>query len=102
MNDVIKQHLIKVAEANKWGTGDKELFEILLESKPIHKEIVGSHRWYDDQFKVVEVDGLLIGFYDFYMTGDNNADDMGLEHDYDSVCLVEKTQKIIDVYTPVS
>lgn len=98
MNEKIKAHLIAYCESKGWETSDEGLMEVLKESKPLFKEIVGEHRWYEDEFRVVEINGMLIGFMDFHMTGDNNASDMGLEHDIRKVCEVEKNQKTIDYY----
>jgi hypothetical protein len=101
MNQKIREHLTNYCIKNGWETTDKDLLEVLTESREVFSEITGSHRWYDDKFVVVEVDGMLIGYDDFYTTGDNDASDMGLEYDIDSVCEVEKKQKMVDYYEPI-
>lgn len=102
MNEKIKAHLVAYAETKRWATDDKTLFEILTESKTVFKETISSHRWYDVLFKVSVINGMEIGFNDYYMTGDNNASDMGLDPDYASVCEVVKKQKVTDYYEPIN
>jgi len=101
MNEKVKAHLIAYCESKGWGTDDDTLMEVLSEAKELYRKTTGSHRWYDDLFKVVEVNGMAIGFDDFYMTGDNSRSDMDLNYDLSSVCEVEKKQKTIDYYEPV-
>lgn len=102
MNEKIKAHLTAYAKSKGWGTDDDTLMEILSEASDVFSEIVGSHRWYEDKFRVVNVDGMLIGFNDFHMTGDSSRSDMGLEFDLTSVCEVEKKQKTVDYYEEIS
>lgn len=98
MNEKVKKHLAAYAEKQGWGTSDKELFEILMESKVIYSEIVGEHRWYEDEFRVVEVDGMLIGYEGFHTTGDASWRDMDLEHDIKTIREVSKKEKTVVVY----
>lgn len=102
MNEKIKKHLIAYCQSKGWGTTDKDVEEVLLEAKEIYRETIGSHRWYDDLFKVVEVAGMLIGFDWYYATGDNSFKDMDLTLDTSSVCEVEKKQRTVDYYERVS
>lgn len=101
MNKKIKNHLIAYCESKGWGTTDKDLAEVLIESKTVYQEKISSHRWFDIYFKVVNINGMDIGFNDYYMTGDANARDMDLDFKEDSVCEVEKKQKTIDYYTRI-
>lgn len=101
MNDKIRQHLAEYAISKNWQTDDDTLFEIVKEAKAVYSENIGSHRWYDDMFKVVDVNGMKIGYNDFYMTGDNSPSDMGLEYDIDSVCEVKPVEKTVIVYEKV-
>jgi len=75
-----------------------DIMDMITESSEIYTENTGSHRWYDDLFVVVDINGLLIGFDGFYMTGDSGMFDMGLEYDLSSVCEVEKKEKVIEYY----
>jgi hypothetical protein len=100
MNEVIKQHVLAYSAKKGYGTTDKDLFEIIREcGKEVYSEVKGSHRWYDKEFKVVDLDGMLIGYDDFHTTGDSNWHDLGLEHDINSIVEVEKRTKTVDFYT---
>lgn len=102
MNAKIKDHLTAYANANGYDTTDDGLMNILLDTYDyVFEEITGSHRWYEDKFVVVEIDGMLIGFDTFHTTGDNNWRDMDLEHDINSVCEVVKKEVTTTVYEPV-
>ena len=92
MNDKIRQHLTAFNENGGWGTSDKDLMETLTEATPVYKAIGSAHRWYDDEFRVVNIGGMLIGYNGFHITGDNGVSDMGLEYKIDSVCEVEKKE----------
>jgi hypothetical protein len=101
MNEKIKQHLTEYAISRNWQTDDLTLFEIVREAKKVYSEKIGSHRWYDDMFNVVDIKGMNIGFNDFYMTGDNSPSDMGLEYDINSICEVKEVEKKVIVYEKV-
>lgn len=75
--------------------------DFVAKSMQVCEENMGAHRWYDKMFVVVELEGMLIGYDDFHTTGDSNAYDLGLEHDFNSVCQVVKKQKTIDYYEKV-
>ena len=97
MNEKIKNHLIAYAKKEGWEIDEndpKELMEIITEANSIYKENLGSHRWYDDELNIVNVDGMLIGYNGFHITGDNSMYDMGLEYDLDQVCEVEPKERI--------
>ncbi|HEX6427973.1 MAG TPA: hypothetical protein VF008_09825 [Niastella sp.] len=102
MNEKIRQHLSEYATSNNWQTDDGTLFEIIREAKRVYSVKIGSHRWYDDVFIVVDVNGMKIGYNDFYMTGDNSPSDMGLEYDIDSICEVRPVEKTVTVYEKVN
>jgi hypothetical protein len=101
MNEKIRQHLSEYATSKNWQTDDDSLFEIIREAKSVYSETIGSHRWYDDTFMVVDVNGMKIGYNGFYMTGDNNPSDMGLSYDIDSICEVKLVEKTVTVYEKV-
>ena len=101
MNEKVKKHLIDYCTKKGWGTTNEDLIETITEGKEVHREIIGSHRWYDDTFVVVEVDGMLICYNGYHITGDNGMDDMGLEYDINSFKEAVKKQKTIDYYEPI-
>lgn len=88
-------------EKHEYGTTDDDIKELLTEATTIYKELGSSHRWYDEEFRVVNIDGMLIGYDWFHVTGDNSVSDMGLEFDINSICQVEKKQRTIDYYQPI-
>jgi uncharacterized protein YuzE len=99
MNEKIKAHVIAYAEKQGYGTDNDTLYEIIREGKQVYSEIGSSHRWYDEMFIVTEVDGMLIGFDWFHVTGDTSISDMGLDFEPDSICEVEAKEVTKIVYT---
>lgn len=99
MNENVKKHITAYNEKNGYGTTDADLHETLREvGKEVYSEIGSKHRWYDEKFVVVELDGMLIGYDTFHTTGDNGWRDLGLEHDFNKVYVVQKKQKTVDYY----
>jgi GGDEF domain-containing protein len=85
-------------EKQGYGTTDRELYEVLTESKEVYREESGSHRWWNDYFIVVSLDGQLIGFIGADATGDTSLSDLGWEFNPNSVTEVEAKEKVITVY----
>lgn len=101
LNEKIRKHLNKLCVNKGWLENDEEAFsEIVRYGKIVFTEVGESHRWYSEEWNVVDVDGMLIGFGDFYITGDNSASDMGLEFDWGSVCEVEAVEVMKTIYKP--
>lgn len=99
MNEVIRKHVTNYNQSKGWETTDESLFETIREcGKEVWSEIGPAHRWYDEKFVVVDLDGILIGYQSFHTTGDASISDMGLEHDIKTVCEVEKKQKTVYYY----
>lgn len=101
MNDKVRQHLIDYATTRGWKTDEETLCEIVTEGKLIHKQLGEEHRWYHEEYRVVEVNGMLIGYDWFNVTGDDSIRDMGLELDVKSICEVKATTKIVTDYVKV-
>ena len=102
LNAEIESHLKTHCKKNGW-TPSKEIYtEILLEAKRIWTEIGASHRWYNEKYVVVEIDGKLIGYAGYHLTGDNNASDMGLQFDLSNVEFCEEYQETITKYRPIA
>lgn len=102
MNEKIKAHVIAYNEKRGWEISDESLFETIMESgKEIYSEVGASHRWYNEKFVVVELEGMLIGYDTFDTTGDAGWKDLGLEHDISKVYEVEKKQKTVDYFVKV-
>ena len=66
----------------------------------IYEEKMSSHRWWDDYFVVMEIDGKLIGFETARTTGDLTPDEVGWEFDTDTICEVIKEEKLVYIYKP--
>lgn len=75
-------------------------YELLGESKPVYREERGAHRWWNDVFTVVEIEGRLIGFMNGQVTGDNSLDETGWRFNPDSVCEVEPYEETVTKYRP--
>ncbi len=104
MNEKIEQHLLAYAKKEGWldDDGKTDLVEIILEyGEKIYQKLISDHRWWDNYFVVKNIDGMLIGFEDAQTTGDENAYDKGWEFDPETVCEVEKVEKIVYEYNPV-
>lgn len=101
MNQKIKDHLSQYLIKNKWEVNEDNMIESLMEAKNVFTEIGAAHRWYDEKFVVVNIDGMLIGYDYYHVTGDTSISDMGLDFDINSVCEVEEKQKTITIYEKV-
>ena len=101
LNPEIQKVLESVCLREGWKTTDKDFAEVLLESEEVYSEIGAAHRWYDEKTVVVEIEGKLIQFDDYHLTGDNSKSDMGLEFDLSSVKFCEAYQVTVTKYRPV-
>jgi hypothetical protein len=73
------------------------LWDFLKDSQIYHKTTSGS-RWYDHLFCVGKIGDILVGWNDYYCTGDMSVRDMDLQFDLDSVGEVEAFEKTITDY----
>ena len=64
----------------------------------VYRESLGSSRWWENIFRVTEIEGVLIGYGWATTTGDNNIFDVGWEFDKSSICYVEKKEVITTKY----
>jgi len=77
------------------------MIEALTEGEEVSCEIGSAHRWYDEETKVVRVNGRLIQYDWFHVTGDNSISDMGLQFDLNQVVFCEEYQETVTKYRPV-
>jgi hypothetical protein len=98
MKENIKKHLENYAISKKWSTDEKTLIEIITEGKEVHSEMIDEHRHWDDVFKVVEVNGMLIGYESAHTTGDISPREAGWEFDPSTICEVERKEIKTIVY----
>lgn len=105
MNQKIYDHLKKYCKKNEYNfENDEDILETLQDSgEEIYSEKIDYKRWWNDIFKVVKIDGMLIGYNDARTTGDRSPSDCGWEFDPESCCEVEKITetKIITSYKPL-
>jgi hypothetical protein len=88
-----------MAERGMEFNDKRELREFLCwECDVIYEEVFDESRWWDNVFKVAEVDGKLVGFDDANSTGDNTAYENGFEFDANSICFVEPYNKTVTRY----
>ena len=103
MNEEIKRIIGAALEKKGYEKNEESILDFLLYSaKEIHSEVTGSRRWWDEVFKVVDVDGTKIGYDWAETTGDDSARDKGWEFDPESVCFVEEETVTVTktVYKP--
>lgn len=98
MNEKIKSFLIEYNKSKGWGTNDAALLETITESTCIYKVVIDKRRWWNETFKVVEINGLKIGYDWAESTGDVGVRDLGWEFDYTSICEVIEKEKIVKYY----
>jgi hypothetical protein len=100
MNEKIKQHIIAYNKEKGDDTTDECLIEAISESDVIYSERLGSRRWWNDVFRVCNINGMNIGYVWAETTGDSNPDEVGWEFDPSSIC--EVVEKIITntIYEP--
>jgi hypothetical protein len=101
MNEKVKAYLTAYCQKNNWATSDEDLREVLTEGKRVYKEIGAAHRWYDETFEVVNIDGMLIGFDYYHTTGDCSLRDHDLTLDLNTVCEVRQKERSVIYYEPV-
>jgi len=103
MNEKIRKHLEKANEKEGIQIEDLEdnwIYMTLNElGKEVYSEPAGNRRWWKNIFKVVEINGMLIGFRDAVTTGDDSAEDKGWNFDENSICEVERKEEMKVVVT---
>jgi hypothetical protein len=95
MNEKIRNHVAKYNESHGWSISEDSIIETILESEPVHHEVINERRWWADTFQVVEIDGMLIGFNGAYATGDDSPQDKGWVFDPDTIGEVEQKEVTI-------
>ena len=101
MNEKIKAHVETYNKSKGYSTDEESLIETIKEcGTRVCKEDEDSHRWWNQYFYVVELDGMLIGYVDAESTGDSSPSDLGYEFPVDCVCEVEETEVMYKTYKP--
>lgn len=98
MKEHIKNHLIAHNQKHGYPVTDEALIETLRDPKAVWKGGEEQHRWWACYTKVVEIDGMLIGFQDARSSGDMSAQERGWEFDPKSVFEAEAKEVTTTVY----
>lgn len=101
MNERIKKHLTDYALSKGYQPDSETLIEILQEERPIYEVVISERRWWNDTFKVVKINGMLIGFNSAKANRDESMQDLGWEFDENTICEARAVQKTVTVYEPV-
>ncbi len=100
MNQKIFDHVKKYCESKGWGSDEETVIEAIREGKMVWQSEGDTHRWYIMHTRVVCIDGMFIGFRHAVVTGDNSAEDMGIEFDKKSIREYVSKEKVVTVYEP--
>lgn len=99
MKEEIKKHLIEYNKKHGYPTDDSAIIEALREcGKKLYEVKLRSRRWWNDIFIVKEIDGMLIGYEDSEITGDEG---LGFEFDERTICNVKPIEQTITGYMKV-
>lgn len=104
MNEKIKKHLITYNQSKGYGIDDATLIETLKEcGETVWTGDEDERRWWTNFTRVVEFDGMLIGFKDAKTTGDDSPYDKGYEFDPDTIKEYTYTEETVVVknYKPI-
>lgn len=77
-----------------------DLYDLLTSKKVFYQEPAGRHRWWNDVYTVVEIDGRLIGFIDGETTGDDGLYDVGWKFDESTISEAEAYEVTVTKYRP--
>lgn len=99
MNQKVFNHVKKFCESKWYGSDEKTVIETIRFANPVYKDSGDRHRWYILYRKVVNIDGMFIGFMDAECTGDDGTED-SCPFKKDSIREYVAKEKIITVYEP--
>lgn len=101
MSEKIREHVRQYNVREFDDASDDAIIETIRDAKVIWSKMTTSRRWWDEEFRVVEIDGMLIGYDGADTTGDESATDKGWEFDPSSICEVEAKQVVKTEYVKV-
>ena len=104
MDSKVEEHLKKYCESNGWSTNMDTIKEVLIEADSVWTGNESERRWWIDLTKVVEIDGVLIGFDYAHSTGDQSLSDLGWEFNFDSIKEYSSREetRVVKIYEPMS
>ena len=94
----LKQIVADYCVTKGWEPNDLNMQEVLLYNDAVFTEHRDSHRWWNDEFRVVKVGDTLIGCMGATTTGDRSPEEVGWSFEWDSLCEVEAKEVTTTVY----
>lgn len=73
MNQTVLEHVQAYNRSQGWPDTEQDCIETIRYAKVVQKDSGDAHRWYTVYNKVVEVNGMFIGFQDYEASGDEGA-----------------------------
>jgi hypothetical protein len=101
MNEKIFNHVANYNKSKGWEETQESVIETIMEAKQVYSETTDSRRHWDEEFVVVEIDGMLIGFEGASTTGDETAEDKGWSFDPETICEVVAKEVTKTIYVAV-
>jgi len=101
MTEKIREHVRAYNVREFKDASDESIIETILDARVIWSKMTTSRRWWDEEFRVVEIDGMLIGYDGADTTGDENAKEKGWEFSPASICEVVAQQVVKTEYVKV-
>lgn len=98
MEEYIRKQLDNYCKANDWDPTDQNAEMVLAESDIVYEEKIKSRRWWDEVIRVVEIDGMFIGFEYAVSTGDEPATELGYAFDLEKVWEMRPVTKTVVAY----
>jgi hypothetical protein len=94
----LKQIVLDYCVSRGWPPTEINAEEVLLYGDAVYERREGSHRWWNDVFRVVNVGGTLIGCVGAETTGDSGARETGWVFDWNSLCEVKRKEVVTTIY----
>jgi hypothetical protein len=87
MNQKIFEHVKAFNINHKWveGITEEHVIETIRDSATVATCDIYNRRWWAEHTRIVEIDGMFIGFRDAYTTGDESAADKGYAFNPDTI-----------------
>lgn len=96
----VKEVIVAACIADGFEPTEGNLIETLTEADEFYRETVGSHRWWNDELRVVKIGDSFIGYLWANSTGDTGLGDLGWEFDLSSVIFYESKEIVKVVFVP--
>ena len=89
---------IKHNQSKGYDIDEESLIETILEAKTVAEFDFFEHRWWNEFTRIVEIDGMFIGYTWVKTTGDNTAFEMGWEFDPETIFEAEEYEETVKKY----